>query len=462
MGIIALLYLAAQSGMAATIIGAQDYAVDSDVVLESAVKEIKSAPRDAVDFAGDAVKFAADESVTAVNGVKAAFKSNPREQVRKDAAIRAADAWDSSNDIVFRSYKISEAVSEEIIGSSGAVGDVMDVSSVFTGVDFPKGASTYFRPEFNRLFVRNTLSNILMIEDYLAELHSAERGLMGKQVSIESKFVEVNQKTLDELGFEWTFVGKGNGPASVGDLNLPAGTDLFSQGLRTAARALSTTAGDTMNFNRLTGSLNWSMVVTALEQSENTDILSAPSVVTRDGDTANIMVGEERTVSVGYDMKYAESSLWIQHDFEIADMGVTLEVTPEIRSDRLIDLDLSPRVIDLIGYDEYRPIPANAVERNNAVGITEYIARLPYYRLREMQTQVTVADGSTVGMGGLIYDKRETFRDKVPVLGSIPFIGRLFRSEGENSVKRNLMIFVTATQVDINGRKAADLAMKTK
>jgi general secretion pathway protein D len=116
----------------------------------------------------------------------------------------------------------------------------------------------------------------------------------------------------------------------------------------------------------------------------------------------------------------------------------------------------------LIGYDEYRPIPANAVERNNAVGITEYIARLPYYRLREMQTQVTVADGSTVGMGGLIYDKRETFRDKVPVLGSIPFIGRLFRSEGENSVKRNLMIFVTATQVDINGRKAADLAMKTK
>jgi general secretion pathway protein D len=72
---------------------------------------------------------------------------------------------------------------------------------------------------------------------------------------------------------------------------------------------------------------------------------------------------------------------------------------------------------------------------------------------------VTVADGSTVGMGGLIYDKVETFKDKVPVLGSIPLVGRLFRSEGERSVKRNLMIFVTATQVDVNGRRSADLAL---
>jgi general secretion pathway protein D len=77
-----------------------------------------------------------------------------------------------------------------------------------------------------------------------------------------------------------------------------------------------------------------------------------------------------------------------------------------------------------------------------------------------MTTLVTVADGSTVGMGGLIYDKMETYKDKVPVLGSIPLIGRLFRSEGEKTIKRNLMIFVTATEVDVNGRRSADLAMK--
>jgi general secretion pathway protein D len=86
-------------------------------------------------------------------------------------------------------------------------------------------------------------------------------------------------------------------------------------------------------------------------------------------------------------------------------------------------------------------------------------ASLPYCRVRDLDTTVTVADGSTVGMGGLIYDKTETFRDKVPILGSIPYLGRLFRSEGERQTKRNLIIFVTATQVDVDGRRNADVSL---
>jgi len=469
MGITALLYLVTQSGMAETVIVAQDYAVDSDAVLESAVKEIKSAPRDAVNVIGDSIKFVTDEAVTAKKGIAAAFKSDPIEKAEKAAALQTANAWDTSNDIIFRSYKVSEAVGEELIGSSGASGEVMDVSSAFYGIDFSEKSSIYFRPEFNRLFVRNTLSNIIAIEDVLAELHSAERDLMGKQVSIETKFVEVNQSTLNELGFEWTFNSKNGGAANVFDeVSLPVNTDLFVQGLRSGAKALGTAATDSMQISKVTGSLQWDMVINALEQSDDTDILSAPSIVTRDGSTASIMVGEQRTVSVGFDVKNSESSLYVEHDLEIEDMGVMLEVTPELRSDSLIDLELSPKVIDLIGYDSYYPLPAEAFmvddyikdAKDDYLGLPEMVGRIPYYRLREIQTQVTVADGSTVGMGGLIYDKLETFKDKVPVLGSIPLIGRLFRSEGENSVKRNLMIFVTATQVDVNGRKASDLALK--
>ena len=66
---------------------------------------------------------------------------------------------------------------------------------------------------------------------------------------------------------------------------------------------------------------------------------------------------------------------------------------------------------------------------------------LPYLRIRELETRVTVADGNTIGMGGLIYDKSQSFNDAVPLLGKIPFLGR-FRSEGSRSIKRNLMIFV--------------------
>ena len=212
MGITALLYMAAQGSMAETIIVAQDYAIDSDAVLESAVREIKSAPRDTVDVVGDSVKFVTDEAVTTAKGVAAAFKSNPIEKVEKAGMLAVANAWDSSNDIIFRSYKISPAVGEELLGNANvSEGDVVDVSGAFYGIDFPKKASAFFRPEFNRLFIRNTLDNLFAIEDVLAELHSAERDLMGKQIAIETKFVEVNQSTLQELGFNWRFDSKNGG-----------------------------------------------------------------------------------------------------------------------------------------------------------------------------------------------------------------------------------------------------------
>ena len=71
---------------------------------------------------------------------------------------------------------------------------------------------------------------------------------------------------------------------------------------------------------------------------------------------------------------------------------------------------------------------------------------------REVKTEVSVASGATIGMGGLIGEKTEAFSDRVPVLGSIPLIGRLFRSEGNRTIKRNLMIFVTASKVSPSGR----------
>ena len=81
------------------------------------------------------------------------------------------------------------------------------------------------------------------------------------------------------------------------------------------------------------------------------------------------------------------------------------------------------------------------------------IARRPVFKTRKVETTVTIEDGSTIVMGGLIKEKLETFKDSVPILGKIPLLGRLFRSEGEQTVKRNLMIFVTANQVNASGYK---------
>ncbi len=545
---LATLFLASL-GMAKTVTTAQDYAVDSDVVLESAVREVKSIPRDTVNIVGDAVKMVSDETVTAINGVKAVFKANPVEKVENAAALEVANAWDAANDIVFRSYKVSESVGNELTtGKDVASGTTVDVSGFFNGIEFPKGTSAMYRPEFKRLFVRQTLANMLSIEDALADQHNAKRQLMGKQIEIQTKFVEVNQSTLNELGFKWNFTGTAE---IFENLTLP-GQAIMSDGLRTAGiAAVSPVAAfgaaiadsDTLNINRArnpasANSIGWNLVINALEQADNTDVLSAPSITTRDGKAASIYVGEQRNVPKSFAAKSQNTSVFVEHSGWKSELvGVQLEVTPELRKGGLIDLNLKPRVMDLIGYDEYQVTPDNAsmivwarassaaMQRSgrfpiinktatgvqNSVGaiydgianaiwpgvdindykgiagsLTTYVApsyyfgengrslqhdvdgipvptlkgQLPYFRLREMNTQVTVADGSTVGMGGLIYDKMETYKDKVPVLGSIPLIGRLFRSEGEKSIKRNLMVFVTATEVDVNGRRAADLAMK--
>jgi len=102
-----------------------------------------------------------------------------------------------------------------------------------------------------------------------------------------------------------------------------------------------------------------------------------------------------------------------------------------------------------VGYNAYESGGNNASELFGTGN--ELLARMPYFETRTVQTQVTIADGSTVVMGGLVDERTDTFRDQVPFLGDIPYIGRLFRTEGSRTQKKNLVISVKATQVDDRG-----------
>jgi general secretion pathway protein D len=265
-----------------------------------------------------------------------------------------------------------------------------------------------------------------------------------------------------------------------------------------------------------TGWMPLTVMISALEQNSDSDTLSAPSLTTMDGKAAEIWVGEDRAVPKSFSVDADDVNIHIQHKFGNSElMGVHFSVTPEIQKNNLIRLKLNPKIIDLIGYDDYQVSPeanmlminggnpgqqvakgvfpvfnvpgkstvfdilnasvANSGGSGNVttfqdqdrmvdhesrgVPLAAIHGQLPYFRVREVKTQVDVADGSTVGLGGLIYDRLETYKDKVPVLGSIPLIGRLFRSEGERSIKRNLMIFVSAGQIANNGQRKSDVAI---
>jgi len=131
-------------------------------------------------------------------------------------------------------------------------------------------------------------------------------------------------------------------------------------------------------------------------------------------------------------------------------IGPTLDVIPHVSADGYtIQLNLLPTVTEFLGYDD--PGQFRAVVGNLAAPVP-----LPRFRIRQVVTSSIVWDGQTVVLGGLISERVAKRKDKVPVLGDLPLVGRLFRSEAMASQKKNLVIFVTPTIIDPAGNRVHD------
>lgn len=130
--------------------------------------------------------------------------------------------------------------------------------------------------------------------------------------------------------------------------------------------------------------------------------------------------------------------------------GPILDVVPYVLSDGYtINLALIPSLTDFNGYDTPPAIPSiNASANANVVQLPVV---LPDFTVRQVVTTVNVWDNQTVVLGGLISSQVQSTKDKVPVIGDIPMLGRLFQSQSKTTTKKNLMIFVTATIVDPAG-----------
>jgi general secretion pathway protein D len=388
--------------------------------------------------------------------------------------------------------------------STIATAGLLDVRSFFSTVAFPQGSSAQFNPEFNLLLVHNVPKHILGVEALLERYNRKARAELSQQVEIETKFIEVAEGALDELGFEWTLGETGSTLTSDG-ITMAGGQKLFTDTLRTGSEAFRSSigaAGTASAFNTYAGAVSSmadditgsaselilekvngipvELIIRALERQEGSDLLSAPRVLAKSGETASIHVGEIRSFPTAYDViieRYAQPSL-LPLDYQEYKTGVILEVTPQLDPENhTIDLKLSPEIKELVGFDEQHTATVwpefgdesldmdaasagselldflTAREENRTINADRLIARMPVFKSRKVETAVTIEDGSTIVMGGLIKEKVETFKDSVPVLGKIPLLGRLFRSEGERTVKRNLLIFVTASQVDAAGYK---------
>ena len=128
-------------------------------------------------------------------------------------------------------------------------------------------------------------------------------------------------------------------------------------------------------------------------------------------------------------------------------VGPTLDVIPHVSADGYtIQLNLIPTTIEFLGYED----PGQFTTQ---VGQVTAVLPLPRFRVRQVTTSTIVWDGQTIVLGGLISENVQKIRDKVPVLGDIPLVGRLFRSEATATQKKNLVIFVTPTIIDPAGNR---------
>lgn len=218
------------------------------------------------------------------------------------------------------------------------------------------------------------------------------------------------------------------------------------------------------------------MIMRGLAQKKGVDLMTAPSVTARSGDKASIEVIREFI----YPTEYEPPELPQQNNnnnllgggggggggiatpatptaFETKNTGVTLEIEPRIGdNDFVIDIRFLPQIVEFEGFINYgSPIlsPSTDIFGNpvNAV-ITENRIEMPVFSKRSVDTSLTIYDGFTVAVGGLMREDVQNVQDKVPILGDIPLIGRLFQSKAENRIKSNLIIFVTAQIIDATGR----------
>jgi len=345
-----------------------------------------------------------------------------------------------------------------------------NLMQIFTdlGVDFPQGSKISYNARTSKLIVHNTPENLRKVEKILPEIN-----ITPTQVTIEAKFMEVNQTDLDALGFEWLLLnGDGNfndglviGKDGNNKLQLlkQGGVSPFDSrldnGLRGVSSALSNisaSANDLLTVNSILGAAAFQTVIHALSQNTNSDMLSAPKVTTLSGNTAILRMVTERyfptswsepTVTSGGTTTGSSYTPSIPEFGEARDIGVIMEVTPTVAGDGYtITLELKPRVEEFLGYD-------TALNYDMVINGEKIAAKaeMPIIEARTVETKVIIWDGETVVLGGLIKEQLQSYKDKIPLLGDIPLLGRLFTNTGEQSIKKNLLIFVTARLVNPAG-----------
>jgi type IV pilus assembly protein PilQ len=189
--------------------------------------------------------------------------------------------------------------------------------------------------------------------------------------------------------------------------------------------------GTSRTLSAVFSATDFKLVLSALQAQSQVKIVSNPTIVTLNNSEAMINVGQERPIP-RYQYNQQTGNLEV-NGFDFKPIGVILKVTPQVNARGFIKLTVAPEVSQSLN---------NVIFNGNAIPIID---------TRKTTTTVSLADGFTMGIGGLLTASTSNTNNKVPVLGSIPVLGRLFRSDAKNIASTNLIIFITAKTISSEG-----------
>ena len=293
--------------------------------------------------------------------------------------------------------------------------------------------------------------------------------LRREQVLVEAIIVEISDQAAKQLGVQLLLAGlKGsNIPFAVTNYSnaspniVPIAGAIAAQDLRTttttvngevvttterspiadaleeaAAQEILGISGGVAGIGIRAGNAILGAIVNAVKADTNSNILSTPSIMTLDNQEARILVGQEVPITTGEALSdnFDNAFRTVQRQ----NVGITLEVKPQINVGGTIKLDLRQEVSSIAG-----PVTNDSSDL--------------ILNKRELETTITVDDGEIVGIGGLLDDNERRTIEKIPLLGDLPLLGNFFRSKGRARNKTNLMVFIRPTIL----RSAADARAMT-
>ncbi len=295
-------------------------------------------------------------------------------------------------------------------------------------VDAKVGGKIQVDSRANALIITERPSQLNRIRPILTSLDKPTA-----QVMIESKFLEVTDNDVKNIGVDWSSLS-GYAIGTSGPItNVVAPTTTVGNTLK---KLFDTKGAATATFT----ASQFQLVLGALQSSDKSRLVSNPTVVTLNNTEAFINIGQEYPVPA-YQFNQQTGSFEVS-GFDFKDIGVILKVTPQVNAAGFIRLSLQPEVSST----------TSSVSFGGAGG-----ASIPIIDTRRVTTQVTLKDGSTLGIGGLIRSTDEKKHVNVPLLGEIPFLGRLFRSDNNNGQLQNLLIFITAKTIDPEGATVGEV-----